>query len=49
MPIANPEEVAEVHWMTRDDVRHAEDVLASLPPFLDAWEEGTIGVDCDWV
>ena len=47
-PVANPTEVADVFWMTRDDVRNARDLLPSLPPFLSAWERGEIGLDCDW-
>ncbi|MGI9474895.1 MAG: NUDIX hydrolase [Rubripirellula sp.] len=41
-PIANPEEVAEVHWMQRDEIRTAHQMLPSLPTFLDAWERGEI-------
>jgi len=41
-PIANPEEVAEVHWLRRDEIRSAKDMLPSLPAFLDAWESGEI-------
>lgn len=47
-PIANPDEVADVYWMSRDDVRHAKDLLPSLPPFLRAWEQGEIELTCDW-
>ncbi|MCA9137811.1 MAG: NUDIX domain-containing protein [Planctomycetales bacterium] len=47
-PIANPDEVADVFWMTRDEVRNAPDLLPSLPPFLAAWEQGEIGLGCDW-
>ena len=47
-PIANPDEVADVYWMSRDDVRNARDLLPSLPPFLAAWEQGEIGLQCDW-
>ncbi len=39
---ANPSEVAEVHWMDRDQIRSAKDMLASLPAFIDAWERGEI-------
>ncbi len=46
-PEANPDEVAEVFWMSRNDVRKAQDVLPSLPPFLDAWEKGQISLSCD--
>ncbi len=41
-PVANPLEVAEVHWMDRDQIRTATDMLASLPAFIDAWERGEI-------
>ncbi|KAA5540636.1 NUDIX domain-containing protein [Roseiconus nitratireducens] len=47
-PEANPAEVAEVHWMSRDEVRGARDLLPSLPPFLVAWERGEITLNCDW-
>jgi len=41
-PVANPDEVAEVHWMTRDEIRTARDMLPSLPIFVDAWERGDV-------
>lgn len=41
-PVANPEEVAEIHWMNRDQIRTAKGMLASLPAFIDAWERGEI-------
>ena len=44
-PIANPEEVAEVHWMTRDEIRVAKDMLPSLPTFVDAWESGELQLE----
>jgi 8-oxo-dGTP diphosphatase len=47
-PIANPEEVAEVHWMTRADVRTAQGMLASLPTFIDAWERGEVDLNTSW-
>ena len=47
-PRANPDEVADVYWMSRDEVRNARDLLPSLPPFLAAWEQGEIGLQCDW-
>lgn len=47
-PEPNPDEVAEFHWMTRDQVRQANDALPSLPPFLTAWEQGEIGLQCSW-
>lgn len=48
IPTANPAEVAEVFWMSRDEVRIASDLLPSLPPFLRAWESGEIQADCEW-
>jgi (d)CTP diphosphatase len=41
-PVANPAEVAEVHWMDHRTIRTARDMLASLPAFIDAWERGEI-------
>ena len=41
-PVANPEEVAEVHWMTRNEIRTAVGMLPSLPTFVDAWEQGEV-------
>ena len=41
-PIANPEEVAEVHWLSPDEIRAAKGILPSLPPFVDAWERGEV-------
>ena len=46
-PIANPDEVAEVHWMDRDEIRTAKDMLASLPVFIDAWERGDIDLSIE--
>lgn len=48
MPLANPEEVAEVHWMTRAEVRSAAGMLASLPTFVDAWERGEVDLNASW-
>ncbi|MGB7343836.1 MAG: NUDIX domain-containing protein [Pirellulaceae bacterium] len=44
-PVANPAEVAEVHWMTPDQIRTADGMLASLPAFMDAWERGEVELD----
>ena len=44
-PIANPDEVAEVHWMTKKEIRTADDMLPSLPSFLDAWDRGDVNLD----
>ncbi|MEM6469449.1 MAG: NUDIX domain-containing protein [Planctomycetota bacterium] len=48
MPTANPLEVADVFWMSREDVRTANNLLPSLPPFLTAWEGGEIEPPCEW-
>ncbi|WP_044252623.1 NUDIX hydrolase [Rhodopirellula sp. SWK7] len=45
-PVANPEEVAEIHWMTPDDIAQASNVLPSLPEFLSQWRAGQI--DLPW-
>jgi len=42
VPVANPDEVAEVHWMTRSEIRTASGILPSLPPFVVAWENGEL-------
>jgi 8-oxo-dGTP pyrophosphatase MutT (NUDIX family) len=44
-PVANPEEVAEVHWMTKDEIRTARDMLPSLPTFVEAWESGELDLE----
>ena len=41
-PVPNPAEVAEVHWMTREQIKRAVGMLPSLPAFVDAWGEGQI-------
>lgn len=41
-PRANPDEVAEVHWLRREEIRTREGILPSLPPFVDAWERGEV-------
>lgn len=41
-PVANPEEVAEVHWMTKKQIRGASQMLPSLPTFVEAWERGEV-------
>lgn len=46
-PVANPEEVAEVHWMTRDEIRGAEGMLPSLPTFVDALERGEVDLSVE--
>jgi 8-oxo-dGTP diphosphatase len=47
-PVANPDEVAEVHWMTRGEIRAASGMLASLPTFIDAWEQGQVDLNVPW-
>jgi (d)CTP diphosphatase len=44
-PVANPDEVAEVHWMSRQQIRGAKEMLPSLPTFVDAWERGEVELD----
>lgn len=44
-PIANPDEVAEIHWMSREEIRSAKDMLPSLPTFVDACERGELDVN----
>lgn len=44
-PVANPDEVAEVHWMTKDEIRSARDMLPSLPTFVEAWERGELDLE----
>ena len=46
-PIANPDEVSEVHWLRREEIRDADDMLPSLPKFLDAWKRGDIDLATD--
>lgn len=45
-PVANPEEVAEIHWMTTRDIATARNVLPSLPEFIAQWRAGQI--DLPW-
>ncbi len=42
VPVANPSEVAEVHWMTQGDIHNTKGILPSLPPFVAAWERGEV-------
>jgi len=37
-PVANPDEVAEVHWMTAAEILNARDMLPSLPEFVEVWQ-----------
>ncbi|MEE2937283.1 MAG: NUDIX domain-containing protein [Planctomycetota bacterium] len=41
-PVANPAEVAEFHWMTVEQIRGADNMLPSLPAFMDAWGRGEV-------
>jgi len=41
-PVANPDEVAEVHWLSPAEIRVTKGILPSLPPFVDAWERGEV-------
>ena len=34
----NPEEVAEIFWLTPDEIAAREDLLGSMPDFLAAWK-----------
>lgn len=47
-PVANPEEVAEVHWMTRNEIRSSNGMLPSLPTFVEAWERGEVELSVQW-
>ena len=42
VPIPNPDEVAEVHWMTVDEICTEADMLPSLPAFVKAWRRGEV-------
>ncbi|NND95992.1 MAG: NUDIX domain-containing protein [Pirellulaceae bacterium] len=44
-PIANPAEVAEVHWMSPSEIRGAKNMLASLPAFMDACDGGHVDLE----
>lgn len=44
-PVPNPDEVAEVHWMSRAEIRTAQEMLPSLPTFVDAWERGEVELE----
>ncbi|QDV63905.1 NUDIX hydrolase [Crateriforma conspicua] len=44
-PIPNPDEVAEVFWMTRPEIESAPDMLPSLPTFLQALTRGEVDLD----
>ena len=38
-PSPNPAEVAEVLWLSRDEIRMRNDLLGSMPEFLAAWDD----------
>lgn len=42
VPVPNPDEVAEVHWMTVDEICTEADMLPSLPAFVKAWRRGEV-------
>lgn len=44
-PIPNPDEVAEFHWWTPEEIRTKKGVLPSLPAFVDAIERGEVEVE----
>jgi 8-oxo-dGTP diphosphatase len=44
-PVANPAEVAEIHWMSRSQIRNAKEMLPSLPTFVDAWQRGEVDLE----
>ena len=41
-PKANPEEVAEVFWMTKSEIKRSESMLPSLPDFIEAMERNEV-------
>jgi 8-oxo-dGTP pyrophosphatase MutT (NUDIX family) len=43
--VANPHEVASVHWWTADEMRATADLLSSNREFLDAWQRGQFSLD----
>jgi len=43
-PVPNPEEVAEVHWMTAEEIMVAQNMLPSLPDFIQAWRGGQVSL-----
>jgi len=47
IPLANPDEVAEVHWLGRNEIRTFDGILPSLPPFVDAWERGEVDLQAN--
>ena len=47
-PVPNPDEVADVFWFRRSDLRAAKDALPSLPEFLHAWETNAVSPKKSW-
>tara|TARA_R110002049_G_scaffold47902_1_gene138439 strand:- start:154400 stop:154831 length:432 start_codon:yes stop_codon:yes gene_type:complete len=43
-PVANPAEVAEIFWLSADEIRREKDMLASLPAFVDALDRGDVSL-----
>ncbi len=43
-PVANPAEVAEVHWLTESELLGGLDVLGSMPDFFDAMYSGVFSI-----
>ncbi|MGB1924944.1 MAG: NUDIX hydrolase [Rubripirellula sp.] len=44
-PVANPEEVEQVFWMTKKEIQASGSMLPSLPQFMDAWQRGEVNLD----
>jgi 8-oxo-dGTP diphosphatase len=49
IPVPNPDEVAEVHWMTVDEICNAADMLPSLPAFVKAWRRGEVDLQLPYL
>ncbi len=45
VPVANPDEVAEFHWLTPAEIQRRQGILPSLPPFVAAWERGEVDLN----
>ena len=41
-PVPNPEEVEETFWLTKEEIAAHDDLLGSMPEFLQAWDRGDI-------
>lgn len=44
-PVANPEEVSDVYWMTPDEIVDRDDLLGSIPDFFEALSRGTFNCE----